>query len=51
MSVSEDSSDGAVVGSVIGLDEDVTGIQGFNTRKVISEVCASFVLQCTVSGR
>ena len=25
--------------------------QGYNARKVISEVCASFVLQCTVSGR
>ena len=25
--------------------------QGFNARKVISEVYASFVLQCTVSGR
>ena len=26
-------------------------IQGFNARKVISEVYASFVVQCTVSGR
>ena len=26
-------------------------IQGFNARKVISEVYASFVLQCTVFGR
>ena len=26
-------------------------IQGYNGRKVISEVCASLVLQCTVSGR
>ena len=26
-------------------------IQGFNARKVISEVYTSFVLQCTVSGR
>ena len=25
--------------------------QGFNARKVISEVSASFVLQCTVTGR
>ena len=25
--------------------------QGTNARKVISEVCASFVLQCTVFGR
>ena len=25
--------------------------QGYNARKVISEVCASFVLQCTVSGQ
>ena len=25
--------------------------QGYNARKVISEVYASFVLQCTVSGR
>ena len=25
--------------------------QGFNARKVISEVYASFVLQCTVTGR
>jgi len=25
--------------------------QGYNARKVISEVCASFVLQRTVSGR
>ena len=25
--------------------------QGCNARKVISEVYASFVLQCTVSGR
>ena len=25
--------------------------QGYNARKIISEVCASFVLQCTVSGR
>ena len=25
-------------------------IQGYNARKVISEVYASFVLQCTVSG-
>ena len=25
--------------------------QGFNARKVISEVYAYFVLQCTVSGR
>ena len=24
--------------------------QGYDTRKVISEVCASFVLHCTVSG-
>ena len=24
---------------------------GYNARKVISEVCTSFVLQCTVSGR
>ena len=25
--------------------------QGYNVRKVISELYASFVLQCTVSGR
>jgi len=25
--------------------------QGYNARKVVSEVYASFVLQCTVSGR
>ena len=25
--------------------------QGFNARKVISEVYACFVLQCTVTGR
>ena len=25
--------------------------QGYNARKVFSEVCASFVLQCNVSGR
>ena len=29
----------------------VRSFQGYNTRKVISEVYASFVLQCTVSGR
>ena len=28
-----------------------TVVQGYNARKVISEVYASFVLQCTVSGR
>ena len=28
-----------------------TSAQGYNARKVISEVYASFVLQCTVSGR
>ena len=29
----------------------VTWFQGYNARKVISEVYTSFVLQCTVSGR
>ena len=29
----------------------ILNIQGYNARKVISEVYASFVLQCTVSGR
>ena len=29
----------------------VRSFQGYNTRKVISEVYATFVLQCTVSGR
>ena len=26
-------------------------MQGYNARKVILEVCASFIPQCTVSGR
>ena len=29
----------------------IINIQGYNARKVISEVYASFVMQCTVSGR
>ena len=28
-----------------------TVVQGYNARKVIFEVYASFLLQCTVSGR
>ena len=30
---------------------DFCSMQGYNVRKVISEVYASFVLQCTVFGR
>ena len=35
----------------ISLGSVGNGMQGFNAGKVISEVYASFVLQCTVTGR
>jgi len=34
----------------VGMNQDAIR-QGYNARKVISEEYASFVLQCTVSGR
>ena len=42
--------DGFKVTAKIKNNTDRT-LQGYNERKVISEVHASFVLQCTVSGR
>jgi len=40
-----------IVASVVDRVCQHGSMQGCNARKVISEVYASFVLQCTVSGR
>ena len=40
----------AATGAGAGRNND-PGIQGYNARKIISEVFAFFVLQCTVFGR